>query len=380
MPSKGEKKKTSPAKALQPKSAQGAPSLSGYGGLLAELKEKIRSAQIRAGISINREMVLLYWEIGRIISQRQEEEGWGTSVIPRLARDLHNELPEIKGFSERNIGRMVAFYHEYPWLLPSILPQPVAKLNIQDTQRDTVTLALQLPWGHNVLLMEKVKNLTSRLWYMHMTIEKGWSRNVLQLMIEGSARDRQGKAITNFQMRLPPPQSDLAQQTLKDPYLFDFLTIDKPFREREIETGLVQHLEKFLLELGQGFAFVGRQYHLDLGGEDFYIDLLFYHLKLRCFIVIDLKTGPFRPEYAGKMNFYLNVIDDRVRHESDNPSIGLILCQYRKKVIAEYALRGMNKPIGVSEYELTRALPQNLKSSLPSIEEIEDELGKSSGP
>jgi predicted nuclease of restriction endonuclease-like (RecB) superfamily len=225
--------------------------------------------------------------------------------------------------------------------------------------------------------MEKVKDRDDRLWYMRQTLHHGWSRNILSLMISSGAHARQGQAITNFPDRLPSPQSDLAVQSLKDPYVFDFLTLEEPFHERELETGLVRHLERFLLELGQGFAFVGRQYHLDVGDEDFYVDLLFYHLRLRCFVVIDLKRGAFKAEYAGKMNFYLNVVDDRLRHETDSPSIGLILCQDRNRVVAEYALRGMNKPIGVSEYELTRSLSSELQSSLPSIEAIEAELTES---
>jgi len=248
----------------------------------------------------------------------------------------------------------------------------VADLSVLKNLQKLVT---KIPWGQNFLLIEKVKDLPHRLWYMQKTIENGWSRNVLQTMIKSNAHERQGKAVTNFEAHLSAPQSDLAQQSLKDPYIFDFLTLDEPFRERELETGLVRHLEKFLLELGTGFSFVGRQYHLDVGNDDFYIDLLFYHLKLRCFVVIDLKVGPFKPGYAGKMNFYLNVVDDKLKHETDNPSIGLILCQDKKKILAEYALRGMQKPIGVSEYELTRALPDSLKSALPTIEEIEAELG-----
>ena len=235
-------------------------------------------------------------------------------------------------------------------------------------------LVAQIPWMHNILLIEKIKDLPARLWYVQQTITQGWSRNVLQMMIESDAHARQGAAVTNFQANLPAPQSDLARDVLKDPYIFDFLTLDATFRERELETGLVCHLEKFLLELGAGFAFVGRQYHLDIGDDDFYIDLLFYHLKLRCFVVIDLKVGPFRPDYAGKMNFYCNAIDDLLKHGTDQPTIGLILCQEKKKILAEYALRGLDKPIGVSEYELTRALPENLKSALPTIEQIEAEL------
>lgn len=243
---------------------------------------------------------------------------------------------------------------------PAILQQFVAKI----------------PWGHNILLMEKVKDLTARYWYMQQTLEQGWSRDVLNLMIGSRAHERQGKAVSNFADRLPSPQSDLIQQALKDPYIFDFLTLEEPFHERELERGLTSHLEKFLLELGQGFAFVGRQQRLEVGDEDFYLDLLFYHLRLRCFVVIELKKGGFKPEYAGKVNFYCNVVDDQLRHPNDNPTIGLILCQDKKTVQAEYALRGIEKPIGVSGYELTRALPENLKSVLPSIEEIERELSE----
>ncbi|MBN1579034.1 MAG: DUF1016 family protein [Chitinispirillaceae bacterium] len=233
---------------------------------------------------------------------------------------------------------------------------------------------VEIPWFHNIILIEKVKDPAIRLWYMQKTIENGWSRNVLGMMIESRAHQRQGKAVTNFTRTLPPMQSDLAAQTLKDPYIFDFLTLEKPFHERELEIGLMAHLEKFLLELGVGFAFVGRQVRLEVEGEEFFIDLLFYHLRLRAFIVIELKTGTFKAEYAGKMNFYLNAVDDKLRHEQDNSSIGLILCQDKNKLLAEYALRGMKAAIGVSEFQLTRALPRGLQSSLPSIKEIEKEL------
>ncbi|PYV09260.1 MAG: DUF1016 domain-containing protein, partial [Acidobacteria bacterium] len=266
---------------------------------------------------------------------------------------------------------------EYPdaFATSSGIGQPlVAQL---PTVPDGQQLVAQIPWAHNVLLMQRVKEPTARLWYMQQTLANGWSRNVLLAMIQSEAHRRQGQALTNFERLLPPPQSDLARQMLKDPYIFDFLTLEEPFHERELETSLLHHLERFLLELGQGFAFVGRQLHLEVGDSDFYIDLLFYHLKLRCFVVIDLKTGEFKPEYAGKMNFYLSVVDDQLRHESDAPSIGLILCQDRNHIIAEYALRGVSKPIGVSEYELTRALPPNLQSALPTVEEIEAELAES---
>jgi predicted nuclease of restriction endonuclease-like (RecB) superfamily len=308
-----------------------------------------------------------------------------------LALDLHNELPEVKGFSKRNIGRMIAFFRAYPGM-GEILPQPVAKMSQQPEQSATdlpqavaktkqtdamaylLMLVPKIPWGHNILLIEKVKELSARQWYIEQILENGWSRAMLSMAIQSHTHERQGAAITNFDAQLPKPHAQLAQDTLKDPYIFDFLTLDKPFRERELEAGLVEHLERFLLELGAGFAFVGRQVHLEVAEEEFYIDLLFYHLRLRSFVVVDLKIGPFKPEYAGKINFYCNVVDDQMRHETDNPTIGLILCQDKKRVLAEYALRGMRKPIGISEYELTRALPEEFKSALPTIEEIEEEL------
>jgi predicted nuclease of restriction endonuclease-like (RecB) superfamily len=353
-----------------------------YGELLGEIKNRIRQAQVKAVLSVNAEMILLYWDVGKMIRARQQQEGWGTGVIPRLSRDIRNELPELKGFSERNIGYMIRFAREYD--ASAILQQSVAKLPVPTndteslTQTDVPTIVQELlariPWGHNVLLMEKIKELPTRLWYARQVIDQGWSRDSLASMIKSQAHARQGVAVTNFARRLPTSQSELAEQLLKDPYLFDFLTIEEPFHERELETGLVRHLEKFLLELGQGFAFVGRQYPLSVGEDDFYIDLLFYHLKLRCFIVIELKRGKFKPEYAGKMNFYCSVVDDKLRHEADQPTIGLILCQTKDRFIAEYALRDIHKPIGVADYEFTRALPDSLKSSLPSIEEIEAEL------
>lgn len=235
-------------------------------------------------------------------------------------------------------------------------------------------LIQSVPWGHHAELIAKVKDLATRRWYMQASLANGWSRNILVMQIESDAHNRLGQATTNFARHLPPPDSDLAQQALKDPYIFDFLTLESGFHERELETGLIAHLEKFLMELGRGFAFVGRQFHLDVGEKDFYIDLLFYHLKLRRYLVIDLKRGDFKPEYAGKMNFYCSVVDEKLRHETDNPTIGLILCQKPNSIIAKYTLRGVDKPIGVSGYELTRALPDSLQSSLPTIEQIEQEL------
>lgn len=355
-----------------------------YADLLGQIKQRIRQGQSRAVLSANAEMITTYWDVGKILHERQLQEGWGRAVIPRLSRDLRNELPEVKGFSERNIGYMIRLVREYGFT--PILQQPVAKLDASEKVPQSVAqmvpsailpqLVAKIPWGHNILLMEKVKDLTARLWYMQQVVEHGYVRDTLLSMIKNNSYERHGKAINNFDVHLPPSQSGLVLETLKDPYVFDFLTLEEPFHERELETELIRHLEKFLLELGQGFAFVGRQYRVEVGDEDYYIDLLFYHLKLRCFVVIELKKGSFKAEYAGKMNFYCNVVDDRLRHPDDSQTIGLILCQDRKTVLAEYALRGIEKPIGISEYELTRALPESLKSALPSIEEIERELSE----
>mgnify|MGYP000135594747 CR=1 FL=1 len=361
--------------------------------LLSEVKQRIQRAQTQAVLAVNSELVRLYWDIGRIIDARQKHEGWGSAVIPRLAQELKNEMPELKGFSERNIGRMVAFYKDYPDP-SSILPQAVAKLVFSQTGQGTpldVSLSEKLPqpvaenagsllwsvpWAHHVILMDKVSDIAVRRWYMEQTLANGWSRNILALQIEAQAHARHGKARSNFEITLPPHQSDLVQQTLKDPYIFDFLTLTEPFHERELETGLMRHLEKFLLELGQGFAFVGRQYKIEVGDEDFYIDLLFYHLRLRAFVVIELKKGKFKPEYAGKLNFYCNVVNERLKHPTDQPTIGLILCQERSRLLAEYSFAGIDKPIGISTYELTRALPKDFRSTLPTVEEIEAELAE----
>ena len=364
---------------------------SGFAALVTEVKGRIQTAQTRAMLAVNAELVRLYWDIGRIIDERQQREGWGAAVIPRLAVSLHNELPDVKGFSERNVKRMLAFYREYrglvagsPQAATQIAPaskvtQPVAQIHTESKVPPPVALLQEsvfwtVPWAHHVILIEKIKDISTRRWYMEQTLANGWSRNILALQIDAQAHARHGKAVSNFAAMLPAPQSDLVQQTLKDPYIFDFLTLAEPFHERELETALVRHLEKFLLELGQGFAFVGRQYRLDVGNEDFYIDLLFYHLRLRAFIVIDLKKGKFKPEYAGKLNFYCNVVNDRLKHATDAPTIGLILCQTKDHLLAEYSFAGIDKPIGISTYELTRALPTELRSALPTVEEIETEL------
>lgn len=327
-----------------------------YQEFLTHLKTRIRETQVRAAITVNRELVLLYWHMGHDILTRQQTQGWGAKVIDRLARDLQHAFPEMKGFSPRNLKYMRAFAENYP-----------------DEQFVQEVLA-QITWYHNIALMEKIQPIEEREWYARQAIQNGWSRNILVLQIESGLYRRQGKAVTNFDQTLPPADSDLAHNVLKDPYVFDFLTLGQEAHERDIERELVRHIRDFLLELGVGFAFVGQQHRLEVAGEEFFIDLLFYHLRLRRFVVIELKSGDFKPEYAGKLNFYLSAVDDLLRHPDDQPSVGLILCRTQNRTIAEYALRDVKKPIGVSTYELTTALPENLKGQLPTIEELEAEL------
>lgn len=327
-----------------------------YDDFLRDLKERIRSAQVRAALSVNRELVLLYWQLGQDILTRQRQQGWGAKVIDRLARDLQKEFPDMKGFSPRNLKYMRAFAEAYP--------------NEQIVQE----VLAQITWYHNIALIEKLKSPEERLWYAHKTVEHGWSRNVLVHQIETGLHRRLGAALTNFDRTLPKPQSDLAQQLLKDPYNFDFLSLGEEVQERDLERALVNHIRDFLLELGVGFAFVGSQYHLEIEGDDFYIDLLFYHLRLRCYVVIDLKMKEFQPEYSGKMNFYISAVDDLLRHSDDQPTIGIILCRGKKKTVAEYALRDLNKPIGISTYKLKDSLPQTLQGNLPTLEQLEIEL------
>lgn len=327
-----------------------------YAKFLTELKDRIHQARLRAALSVNRELTLLYWQIGREVSKRQNNGGWGSNVIGRLAKDLRSAFPDMKGFSPRNLAYMRSFAESYM------------------SDDFVLQFASQIPWFHNCLILEKISNQEEREWYVRKTIDSGWSRAVLALQIETGLFRRQGSALTNFTRTLPVPQSDLARQVLKDPYNFDFLGLTEEASERDVEQSLVLHVRKFLLELGVGFAFVGQQYHLEIGDQDFYIDLLFYHLKLRCYVVIELKAVEFQPEFAGKINFYLSAVDDLLRHPDDKPSIGIILCKSKNKIVAEYSLRDTNKPIGVSIYQLTEALPESLQGSLPSIEELESEL------
>ena len=400
-----------------------------YSDLLVGIKNRVRQGQIKAYLAVNTELLATYWDIGKMIHERQQQEGWGKGIIPRLAIDLKNELSEVKGFSERNIARMLTFYKEYQsitiWQLPvaqlekdrnTILPLPVAKLETDEnsisplpvselennpnsiSQRAVAKLETdensilptplaklentdlhifnKVSWSHHIILMQKIKDLPNRYWYMQQIVEQGWSRDTLIAQIRSNVHERQGTLVHNFDATLPDIHSQWAKSVFKDPYIFDFTTLATEFSERELEVALTKNVEKFLVELGAGFAFVGRQYHLEISDKDVYLDLLFYHLKTRCFIVIDLKKGDFLPEYAGKMNFYCSAVDDILKHETDQPTVGLILCQGKDKVFAEYTLRGMTKPIGISEYELTRILPDNLKGSLPSIEEIEKNLNE----
>lgn len=338
---------------------------SGYRAFLDDLKTRIRTAQVKAALAVNRELIRLYWDIGGMIAERQKTEGWGKSVVERLAADIRHEFPGVSGFSVQNIWKMRAFYLAWTDQAQNVSQaarQMHAKTDLSQLVREMdgcnlpQTLA-EIPWGHNTELLFKLKDPVQRLWYAKKAIEYGWSRSVLVHWIESDLYSREGRAVTNFPTTLPPAQSDLAGEIVKDPYSFDFLTLAPAAAERELEQALLDHIRQFLLELGAGFAFVGQQMPVEIGGEDFRFDLLFYHLRLRCFIVIDLKARPFKPEDAGKMNFYLSAVDDRLRHPDDKPSIGLILCKTRNEIVAEYALRDMAKPVGIARY-VTRLIEE----------------------
>ncbi len=334
----------------------------GYAALLGELKERIRTVRLRAAVAVNQELIQLYWSIGQDILARQDAAGWGGRVIERLAQDLRRDFPKMAGLSARNLKYMRAFAAAYPDR--EVVQQVVARL----------------PWGHNVRLVESVKDADARLWYAHQAVEHGWSRNVLAHQIAGDLRRRRGRALTNFARTLPAPQSDLAQEMVKDPYSFDFLSLGMGPSERELERGLLEHLRALILELGKGFAFVGNQYRLEVGGQEYFLDLLFYHLRLRCFVVVELKIEEFKPEFAGKMNFYLSAVDDRLRHASDAPSIGIILCRDKNAMVVEYALRNLAKPMGIAEYRLSAGLPEQLQDSLPTADELAGELSRRLAP
>lgn len=333
------------------------PAPADYTDWLADIKARVVAARQRAALAANAELVQLYWQIGRDILERQARQGWGSKVIERLARDLREAFPEMKGFSARNLMYMRAFSEGWP-----------------DTEIVQQTVA-QLPWGHNVLLLTRLKDPALRLRYADQARAEGWSRTTLELNIRNRLHERQGQAVTNFESRLPAPHSDLAQESLKDPYLFDFLGLGDDAHERDIEDALVRHITKFLLELGSGFAFIGRQYRLEVDGDEFFIDLLFYHTRLKCYVVVELKATAFKPEHAGQLNFYLTAVDRQIKAPEDKPTIGLLLCKTKNRLVAEYALSGIDKPIGVAEYQLVRALPEPLVTSLPTVEQLESELG-----
>lgn len=381
-----------------------------YGSLLSGLKERVRHAQVRAALSVNRELVQLYWHIGREILRSQQAEGWGAKVIERLAKDLRKEFPEMDGLSRTNLLYMRAFAEAHSGaslvqpavgqlaqevsapppkpgaksrpgaivpqavgqLIPAKVPQAVGQLE-SDLPPEPFA---SLPWGHNRVLLDRVKEPADRLWYARQALAHGWSRAVLEVQIETKLHKRAGRALNNFAATLPPAQSDLAQQVLKDPYTFNFLALAPDAQERDLEQALMDHIQNFLLELGVGFAFVGRQVRLEVEGEDYAIDLLFYHLRLRCFVVIDLKKEAFKPEDAGKMNFYLSAVDDQMRQDGDQPTIGLLLCRDHKRLTVEYALRNFTKPIGVAQWRtrLVHSLPKQLRGVLPSVEEIQRNL------
>lgn len=332
-----------------------------YASLFHQLKEKIRASQLRAAMAVNKEVIELYWDIGKRILEKQQTTLWGSKLIEVLSRDLLTTFPETRGFSIRNLERMRQFAQFYSTL---------------DFAAQAVP---QLPWGHIVLLIQKVKVEDEREWYARQTIEQGWSRITLENYIKRNLYAQQAipeNKTSNFLTHLPPPQSLLAQDILKNPYNFDFLGLHDDALERDIEHALTTHITKFLLELGKGFAFVGRQVPMVLEDEEYFIDMLFFHLKLRAYVVVEIKATKFKPEHTGQLNFYLNLVDQSLKGPTDNPSIGLLLCKSRSKIVAEYALKGIEKPIGISEYELTKAIPEKLKGSLPSIEEIEFEMNQ----
>lgn len=329
-----------------------------YLKFIEEVKSEIQKQRISVVLNANSSMICLYWNIGRAILKKQEEEGWGAKVIDRMAKDLKDAFPEMSGFSPRNIKYMRKFAECWPDF--QIVQQVVA----------------QIPWRTNRMLLDKLDTEKSRIWYAYKTIENGWSSNMLELQIQSGLMERSGRSTNNFPVALPPADSDMVNQVFKDPYLFDFLGTDMPRREVEIERQLTEHIQSFLLELGQGFAFVGRQVHLEVGGDDFYIDLLFYHLKLRCYVVIELKACDFEPGFISQLNMYQNVVNDILCHPDDKPTIGLLLVKGKNETVVEYSLAGYQNPIGVAEWknQIAKALPEELRSSLPSIEEIEKEL------
>lgn len=334
-----------------------------YQQWLADLKQRFRQRQLKAAVAVNRELLAFYWQLGESIMDKQQNSQWGEGFLTQLSKDLSSEFPDVKGFSKRNL-ELIRQWYQF-WNQDAVIAQ------------QAVAQIVQIPWGHNQAILNKCKNLTEALFYVGSTQQYGWSRNVLVHQIDSGLWQRKGEAITNFPETLPPTQSDLAKQSLKDPYVFDFLTLTDDYNEQELEKALVKHITQFLLELGAGFAYIGKQVPISVSNKDFYLDLLFYHTRLHCYIVVELKVTDFKPEYAGKLNFYINAVDAQLKTDADQPTIGLLLCRAKDKLIAEYALKGINSPIGVSEYQLQHALPADLEDKLPSIASIEAELANS---
>lgn len=367
-----------------------------YKDWIIEVKQKVRSAQIKAAIAANTALITFYWDLGKMISDKIKQSNWGDKILENVSMDLKEEFPEVKGFSVSNLKTCKLFYdyfsnssqavNDNKNLNTPIGSQLVNQLQSTNNQNNEInsqhehevlkTVVSQIPWGHIKVIITKIKNLEEALFYIQKTKENNWSRDVLALQIKSDLYKRQGGAITNFTNTLPAPNSDLAKQTLKDPYIFDFLQLTEDYKERDIENQLTQHITKFLLELGKGFAFVGKQYYLQLNEKEYFIDLLFYHIPMQCYVVVELKNKEFEPEYAGKLNFYLSLIDKTLKRPQENPTIGILLCRTKDNLEVEYALQDIHKPMGVSEFQLSETLPENLKSSLPSIEELEEELKK----
>lgn len=341
--------------------------LAEYQEWLNTIKQRIVSVRLRMALAANRELILFYWELGALIAHKQAQSQWGDKLIAQLSTDLQKAFPDLKGLSNSNLKYCLRFFQFYA---PAKEAIPADSTPVPFGQQPVD----QIPWGHNILIFTKCQNEAEARFYLDQTLAQGWSRDVLALQLKSNLYARAGKAVTNFSRTLPSPQSDLAQQTLKDPYTFDFMAMTAPYNELDVEHQLTRHITHFLLELGKGFAFIGRQYHLEVAGNDYYIDLLFYHVTLKCYVVVELKNRKFIPEYAGKLNFYLSAVDSLLKRDDDQPTIGLLLCRDKNNIEVEFALRDMNKPMGVSEYTLVEALPDNLKGALPTVEEIESDL------
>lgn len=342
-----------------------------YADLLRQVKARVALAQKKAIYAANEEMLTMYWDIGRLLSESQKQIGWGNNALEQLSNDLKNDYPKVKGFSPRNCRCMIQFYKEYNQEL-TIWQRAVAKLE----GSNLILPVKQLSWSHNVVLMQKVKDLKARYWYMIQCIKSGWTRDFLVDAINQDYYNIHGALANNFDATLPEIQAKQVRETLKDPYIFDMLTFTDEYDERDVELGLIKHIEKFLLQMGAGFAFMGRQYHIEVSGKDFYIDILMYNAFMHRYLVVELKRGDFQPEYIGKLNFYCSAVDDILCREGDNQTIGLLLCQNKDRIMAEYALRDVHKPIGISDYELGKVLPKDIRSGLPSIEELEDKLSQ----